>query len=93
SWAPNGLFMAFHWRVTETGTYDIYVMEIATGRIIQLTHDARRNENPVWSPDGRHLVFESSRTGPKQIWTMLADGTIPKQLTFVGRIWGPSWSN
>jgi TolB protein len=93
SWSPNGLFMAFHWRVTETGTYDIYVVEIATGRIIQLTHDARRNENPVWSPDGRHLGFESSRSGPKQIWTMLADGTNPRQLTSEGRNWGPSWSN
>jgi len=93
SWSPNGLFMAFHWRVSETGTYDIYVIEIATGRIIQLTHDARRNEHPVWSPDGRHLVFESTRSGTRQIWTMLADGREPRQLTQQGQNWGPNWSN
>jgi TolB protein len=93
SWSPNGLFMAFHWRVTETGTYDIYVMEIASGRIVQLTHDAGRNEHPSWSPDGRHLVFESTRTGSRQIWTMLANGKDPKQLTTAGGNWNANWSN
>jgi TolB protein len=93
SWSPNGLFMAFHWRLSDTGTYDAYVIEIATGRTIQLTHDAGRNEHPTWSPDGRHLVFESTRTGTRQIWTMLADGTNPKQLTTAGENWNPNWSN
>lgn len=93
SWAPNGLFIAYHWRVSETGTYDIYVLEIATGRIVQLTHDANRNEHPVWSPDGRHIAFESTRNGPRQIWRMLADGREPQQLTETGQNWGPNWSN
>jgi TolB protein len=93
SWSPNGLFIAFSWRVSDTGTFDIYVIEIATGRIVQLTHDAGRNEHPYWSPDGRHLVFESNRSGSKQVWTMLADGTNPKQLTDRGENWNPSWSN
>ena len=93
SWSPNGLFMAFSWRVTDTGTFDVYVVEIATGRIVQLTHDAGRNEHPSWSPDGRHQVFESNRSGSKQVWTMLADGTNPKQVTRQGENWNPSWSN
>ena len=93
SWSPNGLFLAFHWRLSETGTYDIYVMEIATGRIIQLTHDAGRNEHPTWSPDGRHLAFESTRSGTRQVWTMLANGSNPTQLTRNGENWNPNWSN
>jgi TolB protein len=93
SWSPSGQMIAFAWRVTETGTYDIYVIEIATGRIIQLTHDARRNEHPYWSPDGRHLAFESNRSGTLQVWMMLADGSNPKQLTQEGQNWGPAWSN
>ena len=93
SWSPNGLFLAFHWRLSETGTYDIYVMEIATGRIIQLTHDAGRNEHPTWSPDGRHLAFESTRSGTRQVWTMLANGSNPKPLTQEGQNWNPNWSN
>jgi TolB protein len=93
SWSPNGLLIAFNWRLTETGTYDVYVIEIATGRIIQLTHDAGRNEHPSWSPDGRHLIFESTRSGSRQVWTMLADGTNPKQVTKEGLNWNPNWSN
>ncbi|HET7842456.1 MAG TPA: Tol-Pal system beta propeller repeat protein TolB, partial [Terriglobia bacterium] len=93
SWSPNGLFIAFSWRVSDTGTYDVYVVEIATGRIVQLTHDAGRNEHPSWSPDGRHLVFESNRSGSKQVSTMLADGTHPTQLTRDGTNWNPTWSN
>ncbi|MGH9454990.1 MAG: Tol-Pal system beta propeller repeat protein TolB [Terriglobia bacterium] len=93
SWSPNGTFMAFSWRVTDTGTYDVYVVDIASGRIVQLTHDAGRNEHPSWSPDGRHLVFESNRSGKLEIWTMLADGASPKQLTAVGTNWNPNWSN
>ena len=93
SWSPNGLFLAFHWRLSETGSYDIYVMEIATGRIIQLTHDVRGNEHPTWSPDGRHLAFESTRSGTRQIWTMLANGTEAKQLTKRGENWNANWSN
>jgi TolB protein len=93
SWSPNGQFIAFNWRVTETGTYDVYVIDIASGQIVQLTHDAGRNEHPTWSPDGRHLVFESTRTGSRQIWTMLADGSEPRQLTTTGNNWNPNWSN
>ena len=93
AWSPNGLFLAFHWRLSETGTYDIYIMEIATGRIIQLTHDAGRNEHPSWSPDGRHLAFESTRSGTRLVWTMLANGTNPVQLTRTGNNWNPNWSN
>lgn len=93
SWSPNGQLMAFSWAVTETGTYDVYIVEIATGRIVQLTHDAGRNEHPWWAPDGRHLVFESTRSGKREVWMMLADGSNAKKLTSTGENWNPSWSN
>ncbi len=93
SWSPNGLFMAFNWRLSETGTYDTFVIEIATGRIVQITHDEGRNEHPTWAPDGRHLVFESTRGGTRQVWVSLADGRNAKQLTTQGENWNPNWSN
>ncbi len=93
AWSPDGQFMAFEWRVSETGTFDAYLIDIASGQITQLTHDAGRNEHPTWSPDGRHLVFESTRAGSRQIWMMLANGTNPKQLTTDGENWNPNWSN
>jgi TolB protein len=91
SWSPNGQLLAFSWR-RPSGNFDIYVMDIVNHQLVELTRDAARNERPSWAPDGRHLVFESTRTGTRQIWSMLADGTLPRQLTFEGQNESPSWS-
>jgi TolB protein len=91
AWSPNGQLLAFSWR-RPNGNYDIYVMDVASRQLVELTRDAGRNERPSWAPDGRHLVFESTRTGSRQIWTMLADGSQPRQLTFEGHNESPNWS-
>jgi len=91
AWSPNGQLLAFSWR-RPTGNYDIYIMDVATGSIVEITRDAGRNERPSWAPDGRHIVFESTRTGSRQIWSMLADGSQPRQLTFEGSNESPNWS-
>jgi TolB protein len=91
AWAPNGQLLAFSWR-RPSGNYDIYVMESASQQIVELTRDQARNERPSWAPDGRHIVFESTRGGTRQIWTMLADGAQPHQLTATGHNESPNWS-
>jgi TolB protein len=91
AWSPNGQLLAFSWR-RPNGNYDLYVMEIVTQQLVELTRDSGRNERPSWAPDGRHLVFESTRTGTRQIWSMLADGTEPRQLTKQGQNESPNWS-
>ena len=91
AWSPNGQLLAFSWR-RPNGNYDLYVMEIVTRQLVELTRDVGRNERPSWAPDGRHLVFESTRTGTRQIWTMLADGTEARQLTKQGQNESPNWS-
>jgi TolB protein len=97
SWSPNGQFVAFSWirhyGPGAPGAQDIYIMEIASGRFLQLTHDGGRNDYPSWSPDGRHLVFQSTRSGSDQIWTMLADGTHQQQLTREGQNSQPDWGH
>jgi TolB protein len=91
AWSPNGQLLAFSWRRPD-GNYDIYVMDVVSHQLAQLTRDAGRNERPSWAPDGRHIVFESTRTGSDQIWSMLADGSMPHQLTFQGVNSSPNWS-
>jgi TolB protein len=91
AWSPNGQLLAFSWR-RPTGNYDIYVMDIASHQLVELTKDEGRNERPTWAPDGRHLAFSSTRTGTDEIWTMLADGSQPRELTFHGENESPNWS-
>jgi len=90
SWSPNGQLLAFSWR-RPNGNYDMYVMDVATREARQLTRDAGRNEHPSWAADGRHLVFQSNRTGSWQLWTMLADGSLPRQITQGGTNEAPNW--
>lgn len=96
NWSPNGQFLTFSWMRKygpgEPGSNDIYLMDVASKQWVQLTHDAGRNDFPCWSPDGRHIVFQSHRSGSDQIYTMLADGTNVKQLTFSGNNTQPNWS-
>ena len=91
AWSPNGRLLAFTWN--QDGQYDIYLMDVATGQIVQLTKDSGRNEHPSWSPDNRHIVYQSNRSGGTQIWTMLADGTKQRRLTFKGENTEPVWSS
>ncbi len=91
AWSPNGQLLAFSWR-RPSGNFDIYIMDIVNRQLVELTRDAGRNERPSWAPDGRHLVFESTRNGTRQIWSMLADGSEPRQLTFEGQNESPNWS-
>jgi TolB protein len=98
SWSPNGQFLAFAWDRKygpgAPGGQDIYIMEIATKRWIQLTHDGGRCDFPSWSPDGRHIVYANSADGKDahmKIMTMLADGTQKRALTGPGADM-PNWS-
>jgi TolB protein len=91
AWSPNGQLLAFCWR-RPSGNFDIYVMDVISHQLVELTRDAGRNERPSWAPDGRHIVFESTRNGTRQIWSMLADGSEPRQLTYEGQNESPNWS-
>ncbi|HEY3704209.1 MAG TPA: Tol-Pal system beta propeller repeat protein TolB [Terracidiphilus sp.] len=96
SWHPNGAMLTFSWNRKygpgAPGGQDIYVMDIASKRWMQLTHESGSNDFPSWSPDGRHIVFERTVGRHTQLWTMLADGTQQQELTRGGDNFMPNWS-
>jgi TolB protein len=96
SWAPNGQFLTFSWNRKygpgDPGGQDIYLMDIASKRWLQLTHESGSNDYPSWAPDGRHIVFERTYGKQSEIWSMLSDGTEQHQLTHTGNNFMPNWS-
>ncbi len=93
AWDPTGERLAFAWtRGYEIGNYNIFMVDVASGRYTQLTHSSGVNEHPTFSPSGTHIVFASDRRGSTQIWSMRADGTQLQQLTSRGTNESPVWA-
>ena len=61
AWSPDGTRIAFSaWR--NGGYRDILVVELASGKVDEITHDRAIDMSPAWSPDGRYIYFDSDRT-------------------------------
>ncbi len=92
-WSPAGNRVVF---VSErTGNGDLYLYDVATGRMIRLTDDvATFDKHPSWSPDGAALVFWSNRGGinQPQIWRLdLSGGEIRNLSQNEFEDWDPVW--
>ncbi|MDE3135710.1 MAG: PD40 domain-containing protein [Acidobacteriota bacterium] len=78
--SPDGRQLAF---IDEsTGPYgELEVLDVASQKVRQLTHDDALALSPAWSPDGRFVYFASSRGGTMNIWKIAAGGGEPEQIT------------
>ena len=68
-----------HWEIfsaNNDGTQVAALTRPATTLITPLPH----NVAPIWSPDGRSILFLSNRSGEWAFWVMNADGSDQRQL-------------
>jgi TolB protein len=72
--------------------FDIRVIDVVTGVSSALTNGEGTNESPAYSPNGRHIVFTSTRSGKTQVFTMARDGKDVRQITRTGNNEKPDWS-
>ncbi len=73
--SPDGQKLALS--VSDGKQRDIWVYEWARDTLTQLTFDPGQDQYPVWTPDGRRIVFASDRakTGISNLYWVNADGT------------------
>lgn len=71
--SPDGRQVVF--QSNRTGNWDLFVLELETGAVHQITSDPSSDLTPTWSPDGKTIVFASDRGGDADIWMVAADGT------------------
>ncbi|HEV8254005.1 MAG TPA: protein kinase [Vicinamibacteria bacterium] len=76
--SPDGRLLAV---TVEGPNDDVWVCGLAQETWTRLTFE-RDNANPVWSPDGRRVVFASNRTGGLNLFWVPVNGSgAPAQIT------------
>jgi len=55
--SPDGKWLAF--ASNRTGFYDLYLLDLTSGQLLQVTNTPEYDASPSWSPDGRWLAYES----------------------------------
>jgi eukaryotic-like serine/threonine-protein kinase len=59
----------------DTGENDIWVLDLARGVRTRLTFGPIANAYPVWSPDGKWIVYSSVRNGEASLFRKRSDGS------------------
>ncbi|HDZ10675.1 MAG TPA: S9 family peptidase, partial [Bacteroidetes bacterium] len=73
---------------------EIYLMNADGSQIHQMTNNPAADYAPRWSPDGKSILFISTRKNGAQLWLLPVFGGEPKQLTHIStEISNPVWSS
>jgi TolB protein len=92
AWSPSTTFSEIAYATRIRGSvFDIVLHDLGNDEVRRLTSNHGLNEGPQWAPNGRHIVFSSTRTGTPQVFTMNRDGSNQRQITFDGQNSTPSW--
>ena len=77
-WHPNGRSILYTTSIHGHYNYEVYLLNIDTGRSQRVTFSARFDGLPVFSPDGSMMMWTSQRgpTGTSQVF--LADFKLPE---------------
>lgn len=85
--SPDGKRVAFVYRG------DVWLASSEGGRATALTRNIEMDSYPQFSPDGRWIVFASTRTGNWDLFAVPVEGGAPKRLTwFSGSDISYGWS-
>ena len=73
--SPDGNTIAFAYQG------DIFTVPAKGGEARQITANAAYDSDPLWTPDGKQIIFSSVRELSKDIWVVPATGGPAKRLT------------
>jgi Tol biopolymer transport system component len=94
--APDGRTLAFL-RAISGRIWNLYLLPLGPdyrpiGQPRQLTAEPAGVENPMWTANGRELLYITTREGERALWRVPADGSRPpSQIESIGTI-GTSWT-
>ncbi len=79
-WSPDGEAFVF---AGERDTYsdNLFLYDLPSGKLTQLTNTVYTDHNPVWTRDGEYILFASDRGATTQIYIMRRDGSDVRPVT------------
>ncbi|MGE5236409.1 MAG: hypothetical protein ACM3O7_08685 [Acidobacteriota bacterium] len=81
AYSPDGTLIAFH--AYQNGRGDIYLLNLDTGEVRNLTNDDAFDSAPTFTPDGTHVVYSSQGGEYAKLFEVtLANPADRQQLTF-----------
>ena len=89
TWTADGRLL---YAARANGSENLWLVDREGKQRFQLTERAGNNSGPAISPDGRTIVFVSTRDGKQHLWRMNTDGTNVQVLTNGIRESSPSFS-
>jgi Tol biopolymer transport system component len=97
-WSPDGTEIAFDSDGLDSATQvyvapEVYVVNADGSGLHNLTNNPAADYDPVWSPDGSKIAFDTHRDGNWRVYVMNADGSGLSNLTNnPGGDVSPAWS-
>ncbi|HTL46040.1 MAG TPA: protein kinase [Vicinamibacterales bacterium] len=81
--SPDGRRLALAFTDQPSPDCAIWIYDLDRRSINRLTFGRNRDRSPVWTPDGRRIVFTSDRAGGASnlFWTAADGSGVPEQLT------------
>ncbi|HTI35913.1 MAG TPA: protein kinase [Vicinamibacterales bacterium] len=90
--SPDGKRLSL--TIFRDNNWDVWVYDIERGVSTRLTFDETAETEQIWSPDGRDVIFSSSKNGPDSLFRKPADGSGQEQeiAKLDTPMWATSWS-
>ena len=73
--SPDGTTIAFSYKG------EIFTVPVTGGEAFQITSNQSYDSYPIWSPDGKQILFLSDREGSDDLYITASMGGVPRRLT------------
>jgi Tol biopolymer transport system component len=78
--SPDGRQLVMQYQKPGDTVAPLYMLDLGRGIFSRFTFDGEDDQRPVWTPDGRHVIYGSDRPGGRNFYWKNADGSGGEEL-------------